>query len=41
MSETNVVCAACKKEVEVKLIPYGDGHIAVCPVCKKLAYNGK
>ena len=36
-----VVCRSCGKTVEVKLVPYGEGHIATCPVCKKLAYNGK
>jgi len=36
-----VICLSCKREVEVKLINYGDGHIATCPVCQKLAYNGE
>ena len=37
-----VVCLSCHKNVEVKLVPYGTkgGHAAVCPNCKKLAYNG-
>jgi len=34
-------CVTCKKTVKVKLIPYGNGHIASCPECGKLAYNGK
>ena len=36
-----VICESCGKEVEVKLIKYGDGHIATCPSCCKLAYNGE
>lgn len=36
-----VTCVTCKEEVEVKKIPYGNGHIATCPKCGKLAYNGK
>lgn len=36
-----VMCRTCKKEVEVKLIDYGNGHIAICPICQKLAYNGE
>ena len=36
-----VVCVSCRKEVVVDLEPFGSGHIALCPVCKKLAYNGK
>ncbi len=36
-----VVCISCGEVVEVKLVPYGDGHIAKCPECGKLAYNGK
>jgi predicted RNA-binding Zn-ribbon protein involved in translation (DUF1610 family) len=35
------VCLSCGKEVEVIMISYGYGHIAVCPSCGKLAYNGK
>lgn len=35
-----VTCRTCTKEVRVELIPYGCGHVAVCPECKKLAYNG-
>ena len=37
-----VKCLTCRETVEVKLIPYGtkEGHIAVCPKCDKLAYNG-
>ncbi len=34
-----VVCVTCKKEVEVELVRYGYSHIAICPLCKKLAYN--
>jgi len=36
-----VICLSHHQEVQVKLIPYGDGHIAECPDCGKLAYNGK
>ena len=36
-----VICVSCKRKVKVKLVRYGDGHIAVCPKCKRLAYNGK
>ncbi len=34
-----VKCLSCDKEVEVKPIPYGDGEIATCPECGKLAYS--
>lgn len=37
----NVKCVSCGKWVLVKLVSYGHGNIAVCPKCKKLAYNGK
>lgn len=36
-----VICVSCHKEVEVELVPYSDGHIATCPLCGKLAYNGE
>ena len=36
-----IVCLSCQKEVEVKLIPFGNGHVATCPKCKEIAYNGK
>lgn len=36
-----VICVSCKEKVEVELVPYGGGHIATCPKCNKLAYNGK
>jgi len=36
-----VICLSYGKEVEVKLTPYGNGHVATCPSCGKLAYNGK
>lgn len=35
-----VKCISCHKLVTVELSPYGNGHIANCPKCKKLAYNG-
>ncbi|HZI95848.1 MAG TPA: hypothetical protein VFD40_01530 [Candidatus Paceibacterota bacterium] len=34
-------CTSCGKEVKTKLIKFGDAYIAVCPVCKQLAYNTK
>ncbi len=36
-----VKCLNCCKMVEVTLVSYGDGHIATCPKCNKLAYSGK
>lgn len=36
-----VKCISCHKMVEVIKMPYGGGHVATCPLCKKLAYNGK
>ena len=36
-----VVCISCKKKVVVKLVAFGSGHIATCPKCGKLAYNGE
>ena len=41
MDVKQVKCSECGKEVEVKMIPYGLGHLALCPICGKLAYNGK
>jgi uncharacterized paraquat-inducible protein A len=38
---TKTICLTCYTLVVVKLISYGFGHIAVCPRCNKLAYNGK
>jgi hypothetical protein len=41
MPNTKIVtCETCGKQVEVKLIPYGNGNIATCPIYKQLAYNG-
>ena len=34
-----VTCITCKQEVDVILQRYGNGHVAICPVCGKLAYN--
>lgn len=44
--KTIVVCILCNENVEVKLIPFGFGHIAFCPKGeqsgrKHLAYNDK
>jgi len=36
-----VTCVSCYKKVMVKLLPFGNGHIATCPECQKLAYNGE
>lgn len=36
-----VICLSHHGEVEVKLIPFGDGHIALCPKCNRLAYSGE
>ena len=41
ISEVEFVCMSCKKKVKAKLIKFGDGYVAVCPLCKKLAYNVK
>ena len=41
MNKKVVVCVSCGKEVEVDLQHYGGGHIATCPKCGQLAYNGK
>lgn len=41
MEAIKVICLSCHKEVEVVLISYANGHIAKCPSCDKLAYNGK
>ena len=40
-TEKMVRCISCRKEVKVKLIRYGKGFIAICPICKSLAYNSK
>ena len=33
-------CASCGRQVAVKLVSYGDGHVAVCPTCGGIAYSG-
>ena len=35
-----VRCLTCHAQVEVKLLPFGGGHVATCPICNQLAYNG-
>lgn len=40
MLET-VICITCQQEVAVKLVPYGHGKVAICPLCGKLAYANK
>ena len=39
METKTVECLSCNETVEVNPIPYGGGHIAICPKCGKLAYN--
>lgn len=39
--EKKVKCITCREEVSVKLVSYGEGHVAICPKCGGLAYNGK
>jgi len=34
-------CLTCHRMVEVQLVPYENGHRAICPECKKLAYEEK
>jgi predicted RNA-binding Zn-ribbon protein involved in translation (DUF1610 family) len=34
-----MTCLSCKNEVTVNPIRYGDGFIATCPKCGKLAMN--
>jgi hypothetical protein len=36
-----VKCLSCHKKVDVRLNPRGGsgGYIAVCPICRGLAYN--
>lgn len=36
-----IKCLSCGKWVMVDMVKYGNGHIAECPKCWKLAYNGK
>jgi len=40
-SKIQVICITCKRQVEVKPIRFGNGYIAVCPECDKLAYNSR
>jgi hypothetical protein len=32
-------CINCRREVEIKIFPYGFGTIGLCPLCFSLAYN--
>jgi len=41
VSKIEMKCMSCGQMVKAKLIKFGDGFIAVCPVCKQLAYNVK
>jgi len=36
-----IECPHCGIMVEMKLMPYANGHIAICPKCRKVAYNGE
>ncbi len=38
---SKIVCLSCKEKVKVKLVSFGKGHIATCPECGELAYNGE
>ena len=35
-----VICISCGKKVVVKLEPFFNGYIGICPECKGLAYDG-
>lgn len=35
----NVRCLSCGKNVVVELVEFGNGMVAVCPVCGQVAYN--
>lgn len=37
--EKEVCCLSCGKNVTVSLISYGDGYVALCPKCDKIAYT--
>jgi len=39
--DKKVCCVTCGKMVDVKTIKYGEGQVAICPLCGKLAYNKK
>lgn len=39
--EKKITCFSCGQAVITTLIPYGNGRIATCPHCQKLAYNGQ
>ena len=41
VSKIEMKCMSCGEIVKTKLIKFGDGYIAVCPICKQLAYNVK
>ncbi len=34
-----ITCPSCK--IEVKIISFGNGYVAVCPKCKKVIYNSE
>ena len=38
--KTSVVCVTCGRKVEVDFIPFGNGYVAICPICGRIAYNG-
>ncbi len=40
--EKEIKCRDCGKEVEVKIIRFGDGYVAApCPECGGVAYNSQ
>jgi hypothetical protein len=39
MREFDVVCLTCGEVVTIVPIDYGNGYVALCPECKKLAYS--
>ena len=34
-----IKCMSCGKKVKTTLILFGGGYVAVCPDCRRLAYN--
>jgi Zn finger protein HypA/HybF involved in hydrogenase expression len=36
-----IKCLNCGHSIRADIIRYGDGYIALCPKCDKLAYNSK
>ena len=40
INENEKKCVSCYALVAINLITFGFGHIARCPICGGLAYNG-